>query len=79
MRISENTRNLCFVFLLLLVIFFMSFTIFYLVKNKTAFFENPFQYGAEKLDVSCSCICDDLSLNFDKDSFIMEKWKLGQS
>jgi len=51
--------GLLFVILIIAVICFMAFTTYYMIKNKRAFLENPFVYGANKMgNVECSCIQD---------------------
>lgn len=54
---NKRTATFLFVTLIIVVVVFMIFTIRYMIKNKEAFMENPFIYGAEKMgNVECSCV-----------------------
>lgn len=54
---NQKTRDRLFIILIIAVIGFMTFTCWYLVTNKSAFLENPFLYGSQKMgNVTCSCI-----------------------
>jgi len=43
------------IFLILFLLCFGSFTTYYLIHNKEAFYGNPFIYGAKRMDASCTC------------------------
>jgi uncharacterized protein YxeA len=54
---NKRTATFLFVALIIVVVIFMIFTARYMVKNKEAFVENPFIYGANKMgNVECSCM-----------------------
>jgi hypothetical protein len=50
-------RDSLYYFLIILAIAFIIFVTVYIIKNKYAFFENPFVYGAYRMKgVDCSCV-----------------------
>lgn len=54
--------NLVTVFLIIFLLTFGGYFGYYIVKNKNAFYDNPFIYGVNRMDanyVSCSCFTDD--------------------
>lgn len=60
MNLTSKTANTLFVVLIIVVISFVIFVTYYMINFKEAFTENPFVYGAKKLDLGqCSCSCFD--------------------
>lgn len=57
---NKKTANILFVGFMIIVLVFMIFVISYMISNKEAFTENPFVYGAKKLNLgNCNCVCYD--------------------
>jgi len=54
---SYKIINFVYYALIILIVIFITYTIYYMVSNKEAFTENPFVYGASKMkgDIYCSC------------------------
>jgi len=76
MNLTKSQANALFVMLIIVVFIFVVFAVSYMIKNKEAFTENPFVYGAKKLDLGqCSCACYDgntpqpISFYFNQSSF----------
>jgi len=58
MELTKKNANLLFVVLIIVVLGFIVFASYYMISNKQAFTENPFIYGAKKLNLNnCYCTC----------------------
>lgn len=54
---NKKTATFLFIFLMIVVVIFMIFTVRYMIKNKEAFTENPLVYGAKQMgNVECNCV-----------------------
>ena len=57
-NISKKQANILFVVLIIVVFAFIIFAIYYMISNREAFMENPFMYGAKKMNLKeCYCNC----------------------
>ena len=55
---NKKLVDVLFVGMIILNIVFILFTTSYLLKNKEAFFDQPFVYGAERMGLEgCSAMC----------------------
>ena len=58
MNLTKKQSDILFLMLIIMVLGFILFAVYYMVSNKEAFTENPFTYGAEKMDLGdCNCVC----------------------
>jgi len=58
MKLTPKIANRLFVMLIIVVLVFVVFAVSFMLKNKEAFTENPFVYGAKKMDLGqCNCNC----------------------
>jgi len=66
---KQGTKDILFLLLLVGVVIFMVFAMFYMIKNKIAFFDHPLRYYGEKKNVDCECVCNGkFNLNFNSTS-----------
>ena len=58
MQLTKRTSSILFVVLIIVVLVFVVFTVYYMISNKQAFTENPFIFGAKKMNLGdCNCVC----------------------
>ena len=58
MKLTKETANRLFVVLIIVVLGFIVFASYYMISNKQAFTENPFIFGAKKMNLgNCNCVC----------------------
>ena len=63
-------HTIIIIILFISVILFMLFTMIFIYRNADAFYQNPFVYGASKLNATCTCITGDGSwFSFDGNEF----------
>jgi len=55
--VTKKTMDRLYVLMILIVFIFMIFLGRYVYTNKEAFFENPFIFGASKLNGNVECVC----------------------
>ena len=58
MAITKKKLDIIITVMIIFVFLFIAFTLYYMIANKEAFVENPFTFGASKMngDVSCTCV-----------------------
>lgn len=60
MKLTKKQIDIIYLSIIIIVIVFMLFVAYYMITNKEAFLDNPFVYGASKMDGDVYCSCNQI-------------------